>query len=204
MKKIFTFLTLGTLVITTSLFAQETKEAPKAPPAGSPEAAMMALAKASQNPVADMNTIPLQFNWFTGGGLGNQTLSQTLIQPVLPLPINKDFNIVSRTIVPVMSIPTPGGEKLKGIADIQEQLFLSPSHAKGLIWGFGPVFSIPTTTISEIATGQFALGPTVVLLGMPGKFVLGVVANQMWRIGGSTTTSPINSFFVQPFINYNF
>jgi hypothetical protein len=197
---VIVFLTMNS----SSLFAQETKEAPKVPPVGSAEAEMLALAKASQNPVADMNTVPIQFNWFTGGGLGNQTLSQTLIQPVLPLPLNKDFNIVSRTVVPVMSVPTATGESLKGIADIQEQIFLSPSHSKGLIWGFGPILSLPTATVSALATGQFAAGPNAVLLAMPGKFVVGAVINQMWRIGGSSTTTPINQFYSQPFINYNF
>jgi hypothetical protein len=204
MLRIVSMFFILTLVVSNTLFAQETKEPPKAPPAGSPQAEMMALAKASQNPVADMNTVPIQFNWFSGGGLGNQTLSQTLIQPVLPLPLNKDFNIVSRTVVPVMSVPTAGGDKLKGIADIQEQIFLSPSHSKGLIWGFGPILSLPTATVSVLATGQFAVGPNAVLLAMPGKFVVGAVINQMWRIGGSSTTTPINQFYTQPFINYNF
>jgi hypothetical protein len=204
-KKLFTFWVVAVLSLcATSLHAQEPKEAPKAPPAGSSQAEMLELAKASQNPVADMNTVPIQFNWFSGGGLGNQTLSQTLIQPVLPLPLSKDFNIISRTVVPVMSIPAAGGEKLKGIADIQEQIYLSPSRAKGIIWGFGPIFSLPTATISTIATGQFAAGPTGVLLAMPGKFVLGAVINQMWRIAGSSSTTPINQFYSQPFINYNF
>jgi len=204
MNKIHIFLTLGCLFTNTWLFAQENKEAPKLPPAGSPQAELLELAKAAQNPVADMNSVPLQFNWFTGGGLGNQTLSQTLIQPVLPLPLNKDINVVSRTVVPVMSVPTNNGDKLKGIADIQEQIYFSPSHANGLIWGFGPILSLPTATISTIATGQFAAGPAAVLLGMPGRFVVGAVINQMWRIGGSSTTTPINQFYTQPFVNYNF
>jgi len=204
MKKKITSLFAGCLAIHAALFAQE-KEPPKAPPPGSQQAELMELAKASQNPVADMITIPFQFNWFSGGGLPpNQTLSQTMIQPVLPLPINKDFNVVSRTIVPVMSLPTESGGKMQGIADIQEQIYFSPRAAKGLIWGFGPVISFPTATVSVLATGQFAAGPTLVLLGMPGRFVVGGVANQIWRIAGSTSTQTINTFFVQPFINYNF
>ena len=110
MKRHLILLFTAHIIISSSLFAQEVKEPPKAPPAGSAQAAMLALAKASQNPVADMNTVPIQFNWFTGGGLGNQTMSQTLIQPVLPFPLNKDFNIVSRTVVPVISLPAPSGE----------------------------------------------------------------------------------------------
>ena len=200
-SKLPCYLLVTLMICSTVTFSQEVKEPNKTE---GPESAMMALAKASQNPVADMNTVPFQFNWFTGGGFGDMTMSQTLIQPVLPLPISKDFNLVSRTIVPVLSIPAASGEKLKGIADIQEQIFLSPSKPKGIIWGFGPVLSFPTTTISSIATGQFALGPTAIALVTPGKFVLGAVGNQMWRITGSKTTSPISSFFVQPFINYNF
>ena len=204
MKRIFLLLGITMFMSLHALMAQE-KEPPKMPPPGSAEAAMLNLAKASQNPVADMNSVPIQFNWFSGGGLpANQTLSQTNFQPVLPLPLNKDLNIVSRTIVPIMAVPTPTGEKLKGIADIQEQIFLAPTHSKGLIWGFGPIFSLPTSTVSVISTGQFALGPNAVLLATPGKFVVGAVINQLWRIGGSTSTTAINQFFVQPFINYNF
>jgi len=207
MKKMTLKLALTLLMIGTTVHAQEPKTTLQAESQTSiqtPQEQMMALAKASQNPVADMNTIPFQFNWFSGGGLGNETLSQTLIQPVLPLPISENWNIVSRTIVPVMNIPAGDGERLKGIGDIQEQIYFSPSKPKGLIWAVGPVLSLPTATIDEISTGQFAAGPSVVLLAMPGKFVLGGVANQMWRFAGNDITTPINSFFVQPFINYNF
>jgi hypothetical protein len=198
MKRITAILFIGNLIFCIPLLAQENKEAPSAA-----QEAMMALAKASQNPVADMNTIPIQFNWYTGGGLGDQSFSQTLIQPVLPLPLNKNWNIVSRTIVPIMNIPNAYGERLKGIADIQEQIFLSPSQSKKIIWGLGPVFSLPTATINDIATGQFAAGPAAVVLAMPGKFVIGAVANNIWRIAGSDNTKEISSFFIQPFINYN-
>lgn len=204
MKKNTLRLAFGILFLSGTLFAQEAK--PNAETKPEPTAAqeqMMALAKASQNPVADMNTIPLQFNWISGGGLGAETLSQTLIQPVLPLPINENWNIISRTIVPVMNIPAGDGERLKGIADIQEQIYFSPSKPKSLIWAVGPVLSLPTATVSEISTGQFAVGPSVVLLAMPGKFVVGGVVNQMWRFAGNDVTTPINSFFAQPFINYN-
>lgn len=192
---------ISTLILcATSLFAtaQATKPAPT-----EAQQAMMALAKASQNPVADMNTIPFQFNWFTGGGLGDQTVSQTLIQPVLPMAINEKWNVVSRTIVPVMNLPAANDERVKGIADIQEQVFLSPKNDKKIIWGVGAVASLPTATINELATGQFAVGPGAVMLTMPGKFVLGFVGNNIWRVGGSETTTAINAFFIQPFINYN-
>jgi hypothetical protein len=195
MKKIIALFIFGSSAASTSLFAQQTQQAP--------DSALLALAKESQNPVANMNTIPVLFNWFTGGGLGKQTYSQTLIQPVLPLPISKNWNVISRTIVPVLSIPAGGSDRLKGIGDIQEQLFFSQTHAKKVIWGVGPIFSFPTATIDAIATGQFAVGPAVVVLTMPGKWVLGAVANNLWKFAGSDSTTAINAFFVQPFINYN-
>jgi hypothetical protein len=190
-------------IYSTCLVAQETKETSKAPAPGSQQVAMMELAKASQNPIADMNSIPFQFNWYTGGGYGDQTMSQTLIQPVLPLPLNDKWNVVSRTIVPVMNVPVSDVERAKGIADIQEQVFFSPTRKQKLIFGFGPVFSFPTSTNAAWATGQFALGPAIVVLTMQGKWVIGAVANNLWRFAGSEVTTPISLFFVQPFINYN-
>ncbi|HRZ09242.1 MAG TPA: hypothetical protein P5319_05050 [Gemmatimonadales bacterium] len=162
-----------------------------------------ALAKEAQNPVADMVSIPVQFNWTTGGGLGEETQQIINLQPVLPLAITDDWLLISRTIVPMVNLPGPGGERIKGIADIQQQIYLTPKHAKGVVWGVGPVFSFPTSTNVATETGQFGLGPSVVLLKVGKKWVYGLVANQLWRIAGSTETEAINTFFVQPFINYN-
>ncbi|HMU62881.1 MAG TPA: hypothetical protein PKA66_13945 [Gemmatimonadales bacterium] len=162
-----------------------------------------ALAKQAQNPVADMVSLPVQFNWTTGGGLGDETQQITNIQPVLPLAITDDWLLISRTIVPLVNLPGPGGERIKGVADIQEQIFLTPKKSKGVVWGVGPVFSFPTSTNAATETGQFGLGPSVVVLKIGKKWVYGFVANQLWRIAGSSDTDAINSFFVQPFINYN-
>jgi hypothetical protein len=183
-----------------ALWAQQAKPEPTE---AEQKAQAAALAKETQNPVADLNTVPIQFNWNTGGGLGDQTMQVINVQPVFPLPINKTWNIVSRTIVPIVNAPLPSGDRSTGIGDIQEQLFLSRQKGGKVIWGIGPIFSFPTATNDVLTTGQFALGPTFVVLTMPGKWVIGVVGNNLWRIGGSDNTTAINSFFVQPFINYN-
>lgn len=167
------------------------------------EARAAALAKQTQNPVADLVTVPIQFNWNTGGGLGDQTLQVINVQPVLPLALDDDWLLVSRTIIPLVNVPLPSGDRSTGIADIQEQMYLTSANPSKVIWGFGPVFSFPTATNDVLTTGQFALGPTFVVLTMPGKWVIGAVANQVWRIAGSDNTTPIDAFFVQPFINYN-
>jgi hypothetical protein len=167
---------------------------------------MMELAEAAQNPIADMNMIPIQFNWYTGGGLGDQTMMQTLIQPVLPLPLTKRWNVVSRTVIALISMPVGGenGDRAKGIGDIQEQIYFTPTKKHKVIYGFGPVFSFPTSTNEVWATGQFAVGPNAVIVVMPGKWLVGAVANNLWRFAGSDNTTAINSFYFQYFVNYNF
>lgn len=162
-----------------------------------------ALAKATQNPVANMSSFPLQFNWTTGGGLGEETQSITNLQPVLPLPIDDDWNLISRTVVPFVSLPAGGSDRLTGIGDIQQQLYLTPAKPEGIIWGIGPILSFPTATNAAVETGQYGLGPTFVALKMDKKWVYGFLVNNIWRIAGSDETTAINSFFLQPFINYN-
>ena len=186
------------LTLPASLAAQQAE-----PTKAEAEARATALAKAAQNPVANMNTIPVQFNWTTGAGLGDQTQSVINVQPVLPLPINDDWNLISRTIVPFVSLPTGGPDRISGIADIQEQIYLTPAKSRGVAWGFGPIISLPTATNAAVSTGQFALGPTFVALKIGKKWVYGALVNQLWRVAGGDPDQAINSFFVQPFINYN-
>jgi len=63
------------------------------------------------------------------------------IEPVVPMSLNAQWNVISRTIVPVMSQPNPLiDSNTNGVGDISESLFLSPvnSGIKDFYWGFGP------------------------------------------------------------------
>ena len=161
------------------------------------------LAKAAQNPVANMVSLPLQYNYYAGGGLDSASEMVLNLEPVLPLPIGKRWLIVSRTIVPFTSVPLPNGRQSGGIADIQEQAYLTSAKPSKFTWGVGPVFSFPTATNPVARTGQWGLGPTAVGLVMPGQWVIGALANNIWRIGGEAHNQVLNSFLLQPFINYN-
>jgi len=173
------------------------------------------LAKAAQNPVANMVTLPLQYNYSTGGGLGSASEMVLNVQPVLPLPIGERWLIVSRTVVPFTSVPIPDeiftevglhpvfGLRSSGIADIQEQAYFTSAKPSKFIWALGPIFSFPTATNNVIRTGQWGLGPTAVGLVMPGPWVIGLLSNNIWRIGGAAHGHVLNTFTVQPFINYN-
>jgi len=172
------------------------------------------LAKESQNPVANMVSLPLQYNYYSNGGLGDASEMVLNVQPVLPLPIGKNWLIVSRTIVPFVSIPLPLGNTVLGqnpfvspqtggIADIQEQAYFASTKPGKYTWAVGPIFSFPTATNRLARTGQWGLGPTAVALTMPGPWVIGTLINNVWRIGGDANGHPLNTFTLQPFVNYN-
>ena len=164
-----------------------------------------ALAKKTQNPVGDLISLPFQFNFNTGGGFGDATFYNLNFQPVVPIKLSPKWNVIARTIVPFVSLPgaTPA-DRVRGIGDIQEQLFLSPAQPGGLIWGLGAAFSFPTATNDAVRTGTWAAGPNVVLLTMTGPWVLGALANQLWTYHDEGGAPEVNQFLVQPFINYNF
>ncbi|MFL5612647.1 MAG: neuromedin U [Gemmatimonadaceae bacterium] len=161
------------------------------------------LAKAAQNPVANMVSLPLQYNFTTAGGLDSSTALVLNVQPVLPLPIGERWLIVSRTVVPFLSLPLPNGQQAGGIGDIQEQAYLTKAKPGKLTWALGPVFSFPTATNESARSGQWGLGPGAVVLVTPGPWVIGVLANNIWRIGGAAHGDVLNTFTVQPFINFN-
>jgi hypothetical protein len=161
------------------------------------------LAKASQNPVANMVSLPLQFNFNSAGGLGSKTELLLNVQPVMPLTVDRQWLLVARTVVPYVNVPMPDGTRQRGIADIQEQMYFTPREPGSFVWGFGPILSIPSATSDVVRTGQWALGPTGVALITTGRWVIGALANNLWRIGGVDHGDEINDFLVQPFINFN-
>src|SRR5262249_46596268 len=125
------------------------------------------------------------------------------VRPVLPLPIGEQWAVVSRTVVPFLSVPVSTTRQVGGIADIQEEAFFTSTKPTKFTWGVGPVFSFPTATNPVARTGQWGLGPTAVALVMPGPWVIGVLANNVWRIGGEAHGHVLNTFTLQPFINFN-
>jgi hypothetical protein len=126
------------------------------------------------------------------------------IQPVVPLRINADWNLISRTIMPVISQPNPiFNSNTNGIGDITQEFFFSPAHPGALIWGVGPVFTIPSATDPILGQGKVLLGPTAVFLTTPGHWVIGVLVNNQWSVGGNPLRQSVNEFLAQPFVNYN-
>jgi hypothetical protein len=192
------FLTFLILITAASAGAQT----PAAPAGAAPD--VNALAKATQNPVGDIISVPFQFNFNGGGDLEDQTALNVNFQPVIPFRLSDDWNVIARTIVPINTVPIPGGERSSGIGDVVLQMMATPKAAGSVIWGVGPSFSLPTATAAAMETGTWAAGFSAVVLTMPGPFVLGALVNQLWPLHDEGGDPEMDFFTFQPFVNYNF
>jgi hypothetical protein len=118
--------------------------------------------------------------------------------------LNSDWNLISRTIVPLTSQPSPiFDSSTNGIGDITQSLFLSPTHPGPLIWGVGPVFTMPSASDPILGAGKVLFGPTAVFLVTPRHWVIGVLVNNQWSVAGDSKRASVNTFLAQPFVNYN-
>jgi hypothetical protein len=166
-----------------------------------------ALAKKLSNPVAALISVPLQSNWEQNIGPDDRGSRYTLnIQPVIPISIGEDWNLISRTILPIIDQwgIFPGTDGQFGLSDTVQSLFFSPKAptAGGLIWGAGPVFLLPTATDELLGSEQWGAGPTAVGLVQKGPWTLGVLANHIWSFAGLSDRTDINATFIQPFVTY--
>ena len=163
------------------------------------------LAKQLSNPVASLISVPLQFNHDVDIGAASGSKSYLNVQPVIPFSIGTDWNLISRTIVPIVSqtdIAGPSGSQ-SGVGDILQSLFFSPKQptAGGLIWGVGPALLLPTASDALLGADKWGLGPTGVVLSQRGPWTIGALANHLWSVGGSGPAD-INSTYIQPFLTY--
>ena len=162
------------------------------------------LAKQTQNPVADLISVPFQNNFNFGTGSKNRTVWILNIQPVIPIKIGEEWNLITRTIMPVINQPSlfPGTSSATGLGDINPTFFFSPAKSGELIWGVGPTFTLPTATDSLLGAGKFSMGPAAVALTIQGHWVYGALANNQWSVAGWGKQN-VNAFLLQPFVNYN-
>jgi len=163
------------------------------------------LAKAAQNPIANMISVPFQENINFNVGPENKTQNVLNIQPVIPISLTPNWNVITRTIVPVISQPPfgPGQETEFGLGDIQFSSFFSPAKPGKFIWGVGPIAQLPTHTDDRLGSPIWGLGPTAVALRIDGPWVYGALVNNVWSLGGSDKTK-YDNFLLQPIVNYNF
>ncbi len=166
------------------------------------------LAKLAQNPVGNLISLPFQNNTNLNFGPEKGTQNILNIQPVIPIHISSEWNIITRTIIPVISMPAlgPGIDSTNGIGDTVFTAFLSPANPGEWIWGAGPVVQIPTNSTAELGNKNWGLGPSVVVLHLAkgSPWVYGALVNNIWSLTSSKQGGSYNTGLIQPFVNYNF
>jgi hypothetical protein len=172
------------------------------------------LRKAAQNPIASLISVPIQPTWNFGIGSSERVQNIWLVQPVIPVSVSKDWNLIIRWITPILyqpvPVPQPPGPPNQqtgvfGLGDMNPSFFFSPKKGK-VTWGVGPTLVLPTATnTTYLGQGKLSMGPSVVALVQPAHFTIGFLANNYWSVAGhSDLDKPaVNQFLLQYFINYN-
>ena len=164
------------------------------------------LQKAVQNPVASLISFPLQNNSNFGIGTNDRTQNVLNLQPVIPVGISENWNLIIRWITPVIWQPAPttkdGG--VFGFGDMNPTFFFSPAKPRHVVWGVGPAFVLPSATNQQVlGQGKLSMGPSVVALAQPGHWTIGALVNNVWSVAGPSKRPDVNQMILQYFINYN-
>ena len=185
------------------------------------------LQKASQNPIASLISVPIQNNSNFGVGPYDRIQNVLNIQPVIPVTLSDNWNLIVRWIVPIVWQPAPGTANLEvygiventpeyfaaqnvqknagvfGFGDMNPTFFFAPSKPHKIIWGFGPALVLPIANSHALGQGKFSVGPSLVALAQPGHWSIGVLVNNVWSVAGSGGRPAVNQMTLQYFINYN-
>src|ERR1700733_4434896 len=207
--------------------AQQDATQPTAKPAADDSGGTANLAKATQNPVSSLISVPAQNNDNFAIGPFNRIQNVLNIQPVVPVKLNDQVSLIVRWITPIIYQPAPGTANLEvygivaetppffaiealqnsaglsGFGDMNPTFFLTPAKTHKLILGAGPAFVLPTATSKVLGQGKLSIGPSVVALTQPGPWTIGALVNNVWSVAGSGSRSAVNQMMLQYFINYN-
>ena len=171
---------------------------------GAAKASDSDLAKASQNPVADMISLPIKNKLNFDRGEEDAFAFELELQPVLPVHLG-EWNLINRFIVPI-AYQEPANEGLSydfGLRDITYQAFFSPASPGDIIWGLGPALILPTNTGNTLGNDKWAAGPAGVALSIRGPWVMGALAQHFWDFAGDDDAADVNLSSLQYFVNYN-
>jgi hypothetical protein len=165
------------------------------------------LAKQLANPVASLISVPIQANYDDNFGLQDAgSMLRINVQPVIPISLNEDWNLISRTILPIVdqsNIPVAGISE-SGLGDTVQSFFFSPKAptSGGWIWGAGPVLLLPTATDETLGSEKWGIGPTAVVLRQSGPWTVGALGNHIESFAGESQRTDISATFLQPFLTY--
>ena len=195
------------------MLAQNTGAGTSSAPPSSPQAPGAAtnssddqLRKAAENPLANLVNVPIQNTSSFESGEYGRTQNIAKIEPVVPVRLSSNWNLIVRAIQPLTWQPddkAPTGMTF-GLGDLNPSFFISPEYPGKIIWGAGPVFVFPTGTNAALGSGKFSIGPTAAVLTQPGPWTLGVLMNNYWSVAGFSDRKNVNQMLIQYFLSYNF
>ena len=165
------------------------------------------LAKKLANPISALISVPLQYDSDEYGGANDgASVDRLNIQPVIPISISDDWNLITRTIVPLVDQQGFSSSAMNesGLGDVLASPFFSPKAPteSGWIWGVGPAELLPTASDEVLGAEKWGLGPTAVALKQMGPWTVGVLANHIWSVAGDDDRADVNATFLQPFVGY--
>jgi hypothetical protein len=194
-----------------ALFAQDAPITPQGTQVATQETSAAAtntdtLRKAAQNPVSSLISVPAQNNSNFSIGPDDRTQDVVNIQPVIPVRLSENWNLINRIITPIIYQPTvsqPVNQGAYGFGDLNPSFFVSPAKPHHIIWGVGPTVVLPTATNPVLGQGKWSMGPTAVVLSQPLRWTLGALVNNLWSFAGQSSRPNVNQMLFQYFINYN-
>ncbi len=142
-----------------------------------------------------------------GIGPHNGSKNTLNFQPVIPIKLSANLNLITRYIIPIVDQRDVADKDTHefGLSDATVSAFFSPSHPKGgLIWGIGPALLIPIATNDYLSTKKFGVGPTALVLKQGGGNTMGFLVNQIWSVAGDKERQDVNQLFLQPFFAHSF
>jgi len=201
---------LWLLLVTSIASGQEAKSVAASSASSSAAASSEAAGKSGtvsaadvQNPIANLVSLPLQNNTYFDVGPNKSTVNELLIEPVVPFKLGANWEIITRTIVPLIYEPRTSQTNgaTFGLGNVQPQFYLTPTHPGSVIWGIGPQLWLPTASDPTLGNNHLGGGAAAVVLTVKGHWLYGFLANQVWAAGNSKERT--NQFTFEPFVFYN-
>jgi len=215
MRKLYFGLALTLASMAGVVQAAETQ--PSAAPPAEAKGGMSAeeLNRQLNNPVSSVWSMVFQNNYtqlksgsqdFPGWDEGDDKWFYNLnFQPVLPLPLTRDWNLINRPVFPIFAdrpvLKSDGFDETGGLGDIGLVSLLSPAKtAGGFLWGVGPAFIFPTASKDELGQEKWQAGPAAVGLHLGKEWIFGAFPQHWWSFAGNDDRKSTSQTNIQYFI----
>lgn len=216
-KLLILMLHLITVLIMAPVCAAAAPEAMEPPESKEGTESLTEVNKKLTNPVSEVWSIAFQQNNYvvsTVSGQGDKWNSNLNFQPVMPVSLTKDWNLITRPVLTVFnSTPYPSVtedpdthqqqteiKRTTALGDLIWMVNLSPAPSIAGNWliGFGPTFVFPTATSDFTGQGKWQVGPSVIVGYLSKKWILGAFVQNWTSFAGESSRPDANQMNLQP------